>query len=875
MSKIRIYELAKELGVDNKIVIDKAIALGLPGKISHSNSLSEDEADQIRRAVIRQAIGTSPEKQVVTTRVDKLSGATESIVEKRKGNVIRRRKATADDVVEPVAATPVVEQAVSSDPQVSEEVVEEPVVQAVIESQQETPVLEAAPVEPTQPVEAKVEVATEARVVEQPAVITPTPVVEEKKGAGPKVLGKISLPQRRVTAPRTEATRTAGSAAIDYAKATTPAFEEEEERDGGRGAAKKRSKKREFSRGDLLDYEGRDGRVRGRPKGAKGKEGEDKRSTSPEQVQTKASKRVIKMDEAISVGELAKQMSLKSAEVIAKLIELGVMATINQLVDQDTATIVADEFGFQVESTKFDEQDIFKNQAQDAPEQLKTRPPVVTVMGHVDHGKTSLLDAIRKASVAAKEHGGITQHIGAYKVVVGDGRSITFIDTPGHAAFTSMRARGAQVTDVVVLVVAADDGVMPQTIEAINHAKAAGVTIVVAVNKIDKPGVSPDKIKQQLVEHGLQPEDWGGDTMFFGVSALKGTGLKELLEGLLLVAEVKELKANPDRRARGTVIESRQEKGRGTVATVLVQTGTLKVGDIFVAGSGFGRVRSMMDHDGEKVESAGPSTPVELTGFDYVPEAGDDFVVVESDADARQVSQERATVKAAKAQRALGGPVSLEEFARRANSMAAAELNVILKADVAGSVEAVRESMEKLSTAKVRVRVLHAGVGVVSESDVQLAVASKAIIVGFGVRADQRASQVAEAVGVEMRFYRIIYELLEDVKKAMVGMLEPIKQEAKLGRLEVRETFTVPKLGMVAGCFVADGLIRRGAFVRLLRDGRVVFEGKMASLRRFKDDVREVQSGFECGVGLEGYNDIKVGDAIEVYEIRETAASLE
>jgi translation initiation factor IF-2 len=497
-------------------------------------------------------------------------------------------------------------------------------------------------------------------------------------------------------------------------------------------------------------------------------------------------------------------------------------------------------------------------------------------MGHVDHGKTSLLDSIRSASVAAREAGGITQHIGAYSVTLADGRKITFIDTPGHAAFTSMRARGAQVTDIVILVVAADDGVMPQTIEAINHAKAAGVPIVVAVNKVDKPDAQPDRVKQQLTEHGLQPEEWGGETMFFGVSALKKTGIAELLEGVLLQAEVKELKSNPKRRARGTIIEARQDRGRGTVATVLVQSGTLRLGDIFVSGPESGRIRSMLDFNGAAVEEAGPSMPVEITGLSGVPSAGDDLMVVESESDAREIAANRAAKKLAKEQRALAtGPISLEEFAKRAQNVAAAELNVILKADVHGSVEAVEASLEKLSTDKVKVRVLHAAVGGVNESDIQLAIASKAIVIGFGVRGEPRALQDAENIGVQVRFYRIIYELIDDVKKAMAGLLAPIKQEARLGRVEVRETFMVPKIGAIAGSYVVEGVVKRGANVRLVRDSRVIHEGKMSSLRRFKDDVREVQAGYECGIGIENYNDVKVGDIFEVYEIKEIAATLE
>jgi translation initiation factor IF-2 len=497
-------------------------------------------------------------------------------------------------------------------------------------------------------------------------------------------------------------------------------------------------------------------------------------------------------------------------------------------------------------------------------------------MGHVDHGKTSLLDYIRKASIAEREHGGITQHIGAYSVTLEDGRKVAFIDTPGHAAFTAMRARGAKVTDIVVLVVAADDGVMPQTIEALNHAKAAGVTIVVALNKIDKPAANPDKVKQQLSEYGLQPEEWGGDTMFYPVSALTGAGIPELLEGLALVSELAELKANPECRAVGTVLEARQEKGRGTVATILVQAGTLKVGDIFVSGAEYGRVRSLLDHNAKPLTEATPSMPVEITGFNGVPVAGDDFIVVVEEAKARQVSEARQELKLRQESLALaGGPISLEEFARMAREKEILDLNVIVKADVHGSLEAVRESIIKLSGEKVKVKVLHGAVGGVNESDVQLALASKALILGFGVRGEPRALAEAEANGVEVRFYRVIYELIDDVKNAMTGLLAPIKKEKRLGRVEVRNTFTVPKVGTVAGCYIQDGLARRNSYIRLLRDSRVIHEGKMSSLRRFKDDVKEVQTGYECGISIEGFNDIQTGDNMEIYEFEEIAATLD
>lgn len=870
MSKIRIYELAKELGVDNRVVLMRAQEMGMQGKSSHSNSLDADEADQIRRSILRQAMGPAKDSEVLTTRVDKQSGTTEAIVERRKGNVIRRRKAS-DDVVAAAAteaaapeAEPLAEIGADLFMTPEEVVVEEPApeVTAAVEVEPGMPVEEEPPV----PVEAPVTPVAPVAAVTPAPKATAAPAAAATKPIGPKILGRIELPQKK--APKAEKTWGGSAAPVAVASA------EPEDEDDWKKKAKKKTKLREISRLDLIDYDGRGGGRRG-PKG--GKKSEGRGDTAQTELTTpRASKRVVKMEEAITVGELARQMSLKSGEIIAKLIQLGIMATINQSVDQDTATIVAEEFGFTVESTEFKESDIFEAEPAEVATDMAPRPPVVTVMGHVDHGKTSLLDAIRSASVATREAGGITQHIGAYSVLLEDDKRITFIDTPGHAAFTSMRARGAQVTDIVILVVAADDGVMPQTIEAINHAKAAGVPIVVAVNKIDKPDAQPDRVKQQLTEHGLQPEDWGGDTMFFHVSALKKTGLRELLEGVLLQAEVKELRSNPKRRARGTIIEARQDRGRGTVATVLVQSGTLRLGDIFVSGPESGRVRAMLDYNGEPVEEAGPSMPVEITGLSGVPSAGDDLMVVESESDAREIASNRAAKKLAKEQRALAtGPISLEDFAKRAQNAAAAELNVILKADVHGSVEAVVASLEKLSTEKVKVRVLHAAVGGVNESDIQLAIASKAIVIGFGVRGEPRALQDAENIGIQVRFYRIIYELIDDVKKAMAGLLAPIKQEAHLGRVEVRETFMVPKIGAIAGSYVLEGVVKRGAFVRLLRDSRVIHEGKMSSLRRFKDDVREVQAGYECGIGIEGYNDVKVGDVVEVFEIKEIAATLE
>lgn len=871
MSKIRIYELAKELGVDNKVIVAKTTELGLMAKASHSSSLDSDQADAIRRSMLRQLVdGETPKvagqkSEVITKRIDKVTGAQEAVVERRSGNVIRRRKASDEEVaskVEPEKIETAIEPEVSFTSEDTAALSEEPEVE---QAEPEVVVEESASSDEN--------ISEEAAAQEESATPTDAVVEDESKKVGPKVLGRIQLPTRPKPQPQKDQAGSR-SATGTVTRTAVVAVDEDEEREKKKALGKK-SRKREISRVDLLDYDGRDASRR-TPRAGKGKGAKDRdRGDSPlgDANKPKAGKRIVQIGDSISVGDLAHQMSVKVGEVISKLIELGVMATINHAVDFTTASLIAEELGFEVKNVSFDEGLILKDEATDDPASLKVRPPVVTIMGHVDHGKTSLLDYIRKTQVAAKEAGGITQHIGAYSVSVDD-KPITFLDTPGHEAFTSMRARGANITDIVIIVCAADDGVMPQTLEAINHAKAAEVPIIVAVNKVDKSEANVDRVKQQLTERGLQPEDWGGDTMYFPVSALKGTGVKELLEGILLVAEVKELKANPDARASGTIIEAKQEKGRGAVATVLVQRGTLKIGDIFVCGAQFGRVRSMNGHGGVKVSEAGPSIPVEITGLEGVPSAGDDFFVVESDQKARQVAANRAEKKAAEERALASGPISLEEFARRANNLTLAELNIILKADVDGSVEAVKTSLEKLSTEKVKVRVLHAAVGGVTESDIQLAIASKAIIVAFNVRAEPRAQSEAERAGIEIRFYRIIYELLDDAKNAMVGLLPPDKQEVSLGRVEVRETFSVPKAGTIAGCYVLDGSVKRGAFVRLVRDSRVVYEGKMSSLRRFKDDVREVNSGYECGIGIENYNDIKQGDVIEVFEVKEIPASL-
>ena len=576
----------------------------------------------------------------------------------------------------------------------------------------------------------------------------------------------------------------------------------------------------------------------------------------------------ITVGDTITVGELAMRLKATAGEVIKKLMSMGVMASVNEEIDFDTAFLVGEEMHAKVERevvVTIEERII--DDSEDTDTDLQPRDPVVVVMGHVDHGKTSILDYIRKTKVTAGEAGGITQHIGAYRVDV-DGQKITVLDTPGHAAFTSMRARGAQITDIAILVVAADDGIMPQTVEAINHAKAAGVSIIVAINKMDKPAANPDRVLQQLTEYELVPEEWGGDVICVPVSAHTGMGIDRLLESILLVAEMKELKANPDRAAKGTVVEARLDKGRGPIATVLVQNGTLHSGDIIVAGTAVGRVRAMTDDRGRKVDTAGPSVPVEIMGLDEVPTAGDIFNAVTDERLARELVEQRKT-SAKEEQFSHYQKVTLDNLFDQMQLGEMKELNIIVKADVQGSVEAVRQSLEKLSNDEVRVRVIHGAVGAVSESDVMLASASNAIIVGFNVRPEPLAQDAAERSNVEIRLYRIIYDCIEEIEAAMKGMLAPKTREVMHGRVEVREVYRITNVGTVAGCYVLEGKVLRNDLLRVVRDGIIVADDKMASLKRFKDDVKEVAQGYECGIGLEKFNDIKVGDIYETYIIEE------
>ena len=585
--------------------------------------------------------------------------------------------------------------------------------------------------------------------------------------------------------------------------------------------------------------------------------------------------REVQIPETITVGELANRMAVRGNEVIKSLMKMDIMATINQTIDQATAQLVVEEFGHAVKTVSASDVEIGLGAAVvDDDEVGQPRAPVVTIMGHVDHGKTSLLDALRDTDVVSREAGGITQHIGAYQVEISSGEKITFLDTPGHAAFTAMRQRGAHVTDIVILVVAADDSVQPQTVEAINHARAAGAPMIVAINKVDRRDADPTRIRNELLNHEIVSEELGGEVQCIEISATEKTGLESLTEAIVLQAEILELKANPDRMAYGSIVEAKLEKGRGAVATVLVQGGTLKIGDVFVAGAEWGRVRAIIDEHGENIETAGPSTPVEVLGFNATPQAGDDFAVVESEARAREIAEYRADVL--KDQRATAGARgTLDEMFQQITAGEASLVPIVIKADVQGSVEAIVGALDNMSTEEVKVQVLHSGVGGINESDISLAAASGGLIIGFNVRAIPQARDQAKRDGVDIRYYNIIYNVVDEVKALLEGKLAPTLQENHLGNAEIREVFSVSKVGKVAGCLITSGTVRRGAKVRLLRDSVVVYEGDLAQLKRFKDDVREVQNGYECGMALENYNDIQAGDVIECYEVEEIARHLD
>ena len=689
--------------------------------------------------------------------------------------------------------------------------------------------------------------SAEAPVQQRPTANQPSSSPRPEAGGRPAGQGRPSQPQRPATGSRQPFAATTAPGG----QARPSQQNRNDRRPGGAdrsqpGAGRQQGGRAPFAQG------GRSGQGRGRNAAP---------VVPPAPKQEPVRPKTIRIGESLSVKDLAGKMSREVNEVIKKLMMLGVMATINQEIDFDTASLIAGEFGVTVEELPPEVDPTVIPEIEDDPSTLVHRPPVVTVMGHVDHGKTSLLDAIRQTHVTSQEAGGITQHIGAYQVVQ-QGKKIVFLDTPGHEAFTSMRARGAQVTDIAILVVAADDGVMPQTIEAINHAKAAKVPIIVAINKMDKPDANPDRVQQQLTEYGLVAEAWGGDTIMVPVSAYKKTGISDLLEMILLVADVQDLKANPNRPAVGTIVEAELDKGKGPVATVLVQNGTLRIGDSIIAGTAFGKVRAMTNDRGEKVKKAGPATPVEVIGLSDVPQAGDILAAVD-ERTARNIAEKRLAKSKADAV-TQSQKVTLEDLFQQIKEGSVKDLNLLVKADVQGSIEALRQSLESMKNKEVRVIIVHSGVGAINESDVMLASASNALIIGFNVRPDANARKAAEAEKVDMRMYRVIYDAINDVEAAMTGMLAPEFREVVIGRVEVRQVFNIPK-GVVAGSFVQEGKITNTAQVRLLRNGIVVHEGKLESLRRFKDDVREVAAGYECGITLERYRDVKEGDIIEAF----------
>jgi translation initiation factor IF-2 len=708
----------------------------------------------------------------------------------------------------------------------------------------------------------------------------------EKKGAKPrglKVIGKIDLEEGKKAKTPAEDKREETdeeSKDIKKRKRRKKTKKKSNEMVEESPVARKRKKVKKFEidqrevkeaiRKTMLSMD--DSTISGRASARK-KKRKEREEREEEKLELKSlEQKIIRVNEYIAVNELANLMRVPVGDVISKCIELGLMVSINQRLNMETITLVADEFGFEVELQEEFVSDVLED-FEDDSETLESRPPVVTIMGHVDHGKTSLLDYIRRSNVVAGESGGITQHIGAYKVDVGNGKQITFLDTPGHEAFTAMRARGAQITDIVVLIVAADDAVMPQTIEAIDHALAANVPIVIAINKIDKPGANSEKIKQQLADRNILVESWGGKYQCVEISAKTGVNIDQLLETILLEAEMLDLKANPNRKARGVVIESELDKGRGITGTILVQKGTLEIGDPFVAGIYQGKVRAMFDERGRKVKESPPSTPVLVLGFEGSPQAGDSYVVVESERVAREIGLKRQRLKREQDQKQVHH-VTLDEIAKQISIGGVKELPLIVKGDVDGSVEALSDSFMKLSTEEVKVKVIHRGVGGISESDVLLAAASGAIIIGFHVRPNLNARKLAEKENVDIRLYNVIYDAIDEVRSALEGLLSPVLSEEVVATLEVRDTFKVPKFGTVAGCYVQEGKVTRSSKIRLIREGIVINEGDIGTLKRFKDDVREVESGYECGLNINGYNDVKVGDIIEAYKIIETKKKL-
>ncbi|MFO7709379.1 MAG: translation initiation factor IF-2 [Desulfobacterales bacterium] len=863
MAKIRVYELARELSLTNKALMEKLVGLDIT-VASHMSSLDDDAVRRIKAVLFGKKEAALEETRVKPTVIRRRKKAEVPVEEAVPPAADEPPPAEAEAAEIPAAEPPLPEApAAEETPAVAKtDIAVEPMAEAGLEQAGEAPVAAPPPEGLRRPgtVVRKMKRDEPAKIIKLP----PTPV--ERPTAGPRSRPAAGEP-RPGKAPAAVAEVVPASGDIDNRddkkrKKKTKA----EELEAGKKFIKKKISfrtKAVVEADELYD----DGfRTRKPRKG--GKAHKEIAIHKPQITVAKAIKRRIKMDEAIMLSELAKRMGVKAGEVIKVLMGMGVMATVNQAIDFDTAVLVAAEFQYEVERSAFEENNLIQAVA-DEPGTLLPRPPVVTIMGHVDHGKTSLLDVIRKTRVTDTEAGGITQHIGAYHVKTDRG-SIAFLDTPGHEAFTAMRARGARVTDIVVLVVAADDGVMPQTVEAINHARAANVPIIVAVNKIDKPGADPDRTKRALVERGLTPEEWGGDAIFVNVSAKQAVGIDQLLEMILLQAEVMELKANPNKLARGNVVEAKIDSGRGPVATLLVSEGTLHAGDAVVCGVHHGKIRAMLDDRGQPIQAAGPSIPVEILGLAGVPMAGDEFVAVQDERTAKQISEHRLQKQRSHDLTQASAPrPSLESLFERLQQGVTKELNLIIKADVHGSIEALSDALTKLSNAEVNVNVVHAATGTISESDVSLAAVSHAIVIGFNVRPTPKVQAMAGEENVDLRFYNVIYDAINDVKSALTGLMASRYEEHVLGSAEVREVFHIPKVGAIAGSYVTDGKIERGRNLRLIRDGVVVFEGKNSSLRRFKEDAKEVQSGYECGIGIENFNDIKVGDRIEFYYMEE------
>ena len=873
MAKLRVYELAKELDIPNTDLLERIGSLGIQIK-GHMSSLDEEQAQLVRDTVTGRSQQLIEEKRV------------------RRGVIRRRRKIVRTAPAPEEVETEVAVETVPPVEEPAEAGVETGLPPVVVE--REAP--EVEPEKPEKP-EPDVEVAKKkkpAKKVKEKEKKVKKPRRRVKKEAAAKI---IKLPERVPKAvpepekgePKVEASMEAVEKVVEPMPAP-PEPEAEAKKRPGKPKKKKgkraraemdeeRSMRRRLPsrRKEVVTGDDLYARRRGPGRMMKGRKAARARAVAKDIKQTeitipKAAKRRVKLDEAITVASLAKRMGVKAREVITQLMELGLMATVNQAIDFDTASLVATEFNYEAEKTGFEEAEILQA-VPDQEEDLKPRPPVVTIMGHVDHGKTSLLDAVRQTKVTEGEAGGITQHIGAYNVRL-DAGQVVFLDTPGHEAFTAMRARGAQVTDLVVLVVAADDGVMQQTVEAINHAQAADIQILVAINKIDKENADPDRVKRELAERGLNPEEWGGDTTMVEVSAKQKTGLDELLELILLQAELLELKANPDKKSRGRVVEARLDRGKGPLATVLVQEGTLRVGDPFVCGTFHGRVRAMLDDRGRKVEAAPPSIPVEVHGISGVPQAGDELVVVYDEKQAKQVAGHR-QLKLREAELSQATKVTLDNLFERIKEGETKELKIVLKADVQGSLEAITDSLNNLSTEEIKVNIIHSAAGAVTETDVMLASASDAITIGFSVRASQKAQELAEAEKVDLRFYDVIYQLVAEVKDAMEGMLEPIYKEHFMGRAEVLKTFHISRVGTVAGSMVNEGRVERGAKIRVLRDNVVINDSKIASLRRYKDEVKEVKAGLDCGIIIENFNDIKIDDILETYTLEEIRPVLE